>query len=69
MYGVSYFVYDKTLFMCCGDDEYGHPCIYIVKGDMCNKIQIGYGNLARSVCLLHCAYVPNLTSVPLEFQI
>ncbi|CAN7112181.1 unnamed protein product [Brassica rapa subsp. narinosa] len=66
MYGVSYFIHDKTLFMCCGDDEYGHPCIYIVKGDMCNKIQIGYGKVGW---FSHCAYVPNLTSVPLEFQI
>ncbi|KAJ4886837.1 Protein SUPPRESSOR OF NIM1 1 [Raphanus sativus] len=66
MYGVSYFIYDKTLFMCCSDDKDKHPCIYIAKGDVCNKIQIGYGQVGW---FSHCAYVPNLTPVPLEFQI
>ncbi|CDY46891.1 BnaA01g27910D [Brassica napus] len=65
MYGVSYFIYDKTLFMCCGDGS-SQPCIHIVKGDRCNKIQIGYG---EDGWFSHCAYVPNLDSVPLEFQI
>ncbi|RID80315.1 hypothetical protein BRARA_A02986 [Brassica rapa] len=65
MYGVSYFIYDKTLFMCCGDGS-SQPCIHIVKGDRCNKIQIGYG---EDGWFSHCAYVPNLNSVPLEFQI
>ncbi|KAF3528954.1 hypothetical protein DY000_02042554 [Brassica cretica] len=65
-YGVSYFIYDKTLFMCCSDDKDRHPCIYIVKGDVCNKIQMGYGKVDW---FSHCAYVPNLISVPLEFQI
>ncbi|KAJ4886815.1 Protein SUPPRESSOR OF NIM1 1 [Raphanus sativus] len=66
MYGVSYFIYDMTLFMCCGDDETSEPCIYIGKGDVCNKIQIGCGQVGW---FSHCAYVPNLISVPLEFQI
>ncbi|CAH8360693.1 unnamed protein product [Eruca vesicaria subsp. sativa] len=61
MYGVSYFIYDKTLFLCCGDDKSRQPCIYIVKGDMCNKIQIRYG---KTSWFSHCAYVPNLNSVP-----
>ncbi|CAH8388681.1 unnamed protein product [Eruca vesicaria subsp. sativa] len=65
-YGVSYFIHDKTLFMCCGDDRSRQPCIYIVKGDMCNKIQIRYG---KTSWFSHCAYVPNLNSVPLEFHI
>ncbi|KAL0857344.1 hypothetical protein Bca101_062498 [Brassica carinata] len=65
-YGVSYFIYDKTLFMCCSDDEDKHPCIYIVKGDVCNKIQIGYGQVSW---FSHCAYVPNMTSATSEFQI
>ncbi|KAF3532528.1 hypothetical protein DY000_02042606 [Brassica cretica] len=65
MYGVSYFIYDKTLFMCCGDGI-SQPCIHIAKGDMCNKIQIGYG---EDGWFSHCAYVPNLNSAPLEFQI
>ncbi|CAN7074522.1 unnamed protein product [Brassica oleracea var. botrytis] len=65
-YGVSYFIYDNTLFMCCSDDKDRHPCIYIVKGDVCKKIQIGYGKVDW---FSHCAYVPNLISVPLEFQI
>lgn len=64
LYGVSYFVYDNTLVMCCGDDESGKPCIYIVKGDTCNKIHIGAD---RITWFTHCAYVPNWTSVPLEF--
>ncbi|XP_013719076.1 protein SUPPRESSOR OF NIM1 1-like [Brassica napus] len=70
LYGVSYFIYDKTLVMCCGDDESGKPCIYIVKGDTCNKIHIGadLNSLAsRITWFSHCAYVPNWTSVPLEF--
>ncbi|CAH8388687.1 unnamed protein product [Eruca vesicaria subsp. sativa] len=41
---VSYFIYDETLFMCCGDGR-SQPCIYVVKGDMCNKIQICSGEL------------------------
>ncbi|CAG7877303.1 unnamed protein product [Brassica rapa] len=70
LYGVSYFIYDKTLVMCCGDDESGKPCIYIVKGDTCDKIHIGadLNSLAsRITWFSHCAYVPNWTSVPLEF--
>ncbi|KAG2317678.1 hypothetical protein Bca52824_020800 [Brassica carinata] len=62
--GVSYFIYDKTLFMCCSDDKDKHPCIYIAKGDVCNKIQIAYGQVGW---FSHCAYVPNLNSVPLDF--
>ncbi|KAG2306081.1 hypothetical protein Bca4012_084915 [Brassica carinata] len=70
LYGVSYFIYDKNLVMCCGDDETGKLCIYVVKGDTCSKIQLGsdLNRLAsRITWFSHCAYVPNWTSVPLEF--
>ncbi|CAH8260869.1 unnamed protein product [Arabidopsis lyrata] len=38
--GIRYFIYDKTLIMCCGADQTGVPCIFIARGDMCKKIQI-----------------------------
>ncbi|CAH8360694.1 unnamed protein product [Eruca vesicaria subsp. sativa] len=66
IYRVSYFIYDKTLFMCCDNgsrDPYVPciPCIYIAKGDMCNMIPIGSG---QDGWFTHSAYVPNLNSVP-----
>ncbi|KAL1188488.1 Protein SUPPRESSOR OF NIM1 1 [Cardamine amara subsp. amara] len=57
---MSYFIYERTLFMCSGDDETGVACIYIVREDMCKKIQIGFG--IRKCC--HCVYTPNLISLP-----
>ncbi|ESQ48151.1 hypothetical protein EUTSA_v10022098mg [Eutrema salsugineum] len=62
--GVSYFIVDKTLILCCGDDQTGFACIYTVKEDMCKKIQIGSGTIRFS----HCVYLPNFISVPLEFR-
>ncbi|CAH2051465.1 unnamed protein product [Thlaspi arvense] len=41
-YRVSYFIFDKTLFMCMDDYTSGAPSIYIVRGDMCKKIQQGF---------------------------
>ncbi|KAF8089472.1 hypothetical protein N665_0505s0022 [Sinapis alba] len=40
LYGVSYFIYDN---------ETRNPCVYIVKGDTCNKIQIGSDSFASKV--------------------
>ncbi|RID71733.1 hypothetical protein BRARA_C03657 [Brassica rapa] len=62
--GVSYFIYDKTLIMCCGDEETGAACIYIVREDMCKKIQIDLGIVRFS----HSVYLPNFISVPSEFR-
>ncbi|KAL0855435.1 hypothetical protein Bca101_060588 [Brassica carinata] len=62
--GVSYFIFDKTLIMCCGDEETGAACIYIVREDLCNKIQIDSGVVRFS----HCVYLPNFISVPSEFR-
>ncbi|KAG7589128.1 F-box domain [Arabidopsis suecica] len=59
--GISYFIYDKTLIMCCGDHQTGAACIYFVKGDIFKKIQIDSGSVRFS----HCVYLPNLLSVPL----
>ncbi|KAL1188489.1 Protein SUPPRESSOR OF NIM1 1 [Cardamine amara subsp. amara] len=56
---ISYFIYDKTLFMCCVDDETRVYCIYIVREDLCKKIQIGSG----IVRCCHCVYTPSLISV------
>ncbi|CAH8257252.1 unnamed protein product [Arabidopsis lyrata] len=62
--GIRYFIYDKTLIMCCGADQTGVACIFIARGDMCKKIQIGSGFDHFS----HCVYLPNLISVPSEFK-
>ncbi|CAF2127944.1 F-box protein At3g17710 [Brassica rapa] len=62
--GVSYFIFDKTLIMCCGDEETGAACTYIVREDMCKKIQIGLGIDRFS----HCVYLPNFIPVPSEFK-
>ncbi|KAJ0249181.1 F-box protein [Hirschfeldia incana] len=62
--GVSYFIFDKTLIMCCGDEETEAACIYIVREDMCKKIQIGFGIVRFS----HCVYLPNFISIPSEFR-
>ncbi|CAH2051460.1 unnamed protein product [Thlaspi arvense] len=56
----SYFIYEKTLFMCCG---YNNACIYIMRGDTCKKFQIQYG-IGIFVCR-HCVSTPSLISVPL----
>ncbi|EFH61484.1 hypothetical protein ARALYDRAFT_898122 [Arabidopsis lyrata subsp. lyrata] len=32
--GISYFIFDKTLIMCCGEGETGAACIYMVRGGM-----------------------------------
>ncbi|EOA32259.1 hypothetical protein CARUB_v10015520mg [Capsella rubella] len=61
VYRASYFIYEKTLVMCRGDDETGEACIYILREDLCKKIQIG----ARIVRCCHCVYTPNLISLPL----
>ncbi|KAF8089482.1 hypothetical protein N665_0505s0032 [Sinapis alba] len=58
--GISYFLFDKTLIMCCGDEETGAACTYIVREDMCKKIQIGF----EIVRFSHCVYLPNFISVP-----
>ncbi|CAN7117667.1 unnamed protein product [Brassica rapa subsp. narinosa] len=62
--GVSYFIFDKTIIMCCGDQETGAACTYIVREDMCKKIQIGLGIDRFS----HCVYLPNFIPVPSEFK-
>ena len=62
--GISYFIFEKTLIMCCGDQETGAASIYIVREDMCKKIQIGY----EIVRFSHCVYLPNFISVPSEFR-
>ncbi|KAL1202698.1 F-box protein [Cardamine amara subsp. amara] len=62
--GISYFIFDKTLIMCCGDGQTGAPCIYIVREDMFKKIQIE----SRIVRFSHCVYLPNLVAVPLKFR-
>lgn len=36
--GISYFIFEKILIMCCGDEEIGVVSIYIVREDMCKKI-------------------------------
>ncbi|CAE5963157.1 unnamed protein product [Arabidopsis arenosa] len=61
--GISYFIFDKTLIICCGDGQLGAACIYILRGDMFKKIHIDSGIIRFS----HCVYLPNLISVPLEF--
>ncbi|KAG7577643.1 F-box-like domain superfamily [Arabidopsis thaliana x Arabidopsis arenosa] len=58
--GISYFIFEETLIMCCGDDETGAACIYMVRGDMFKKIQIDSGIVRFS----QCVYLPNLLSVP-----
>lgn len=60
-YRVSYFIYEKTLFLCNSDDGTGLICIYIVREDQCKKIQIGSGIF--KCC--HRVYTPNLISLPL----
>ncbi|KAJ4893855.1 Protein SUPPRESSOR OF NIM1 1 [Raphanus sativus] len=73
LYGVSYIIYDKNLVICCGDDETGKLSFYVMKGrDTCSKIQLDSrldGIASWITWFSHCAYVPNWTSVPLEFQI
>ncbi|KAL1188477.1 Protein SUPPRESSOR OF NIM1 1 [Cardamine amara subsp. amara] len=59
VYRISYFIYEKTLFMCCGSNESGVACIYIVRADLCKRIQIDSG--MHKCC--HCVYTPNLISV------
>ncbi|XP_010467502.1 PREDICTED: protein SUPPRESSOR OF NIM1 1-like [Camelina sativa] len=61
VYRASYFIYEKTLVMCRGDDETGVACIYIVREDQCKKIEIG----PRIGKCCHCVYTPNLVSLPL----
>ncbi|CAH2051483.1 unnamed protein product [Thlaspi arvense] len=56
----SYFIYDKTLFMCCG---YSNASIYIVREDTCKKFQIQHG-IGIFECR-HCVSTPSLISVPL----
>nr|AAM65509.1 unknown [Arabidopsis thaliana] len=58
----SYFIFDKTIIMCCGDYKTGATCIYMVRGDMFKKIQINSGIFQFS----YCVYLPNLISVPFE---
>lgn len=29
--GISSFIFDKTLIMCCGDEKTGAACIYILR--------------------------------------
>ncbi|EOA32271.1 hypothetical protein CARUB_v10015531mg [Capsella rubella] len=54
---ISYFIHDKTLFMCCGGSQYDAACIYIEREDLCKKIQIG------QYC--HCVSTPSLIPLPL----
>ncbi|KAL1188476.1 Protein SUPPRESSOR OF NIM1 1 [Cardamine amara subsp. amara] len=61
---ISYFVYDKTLFLCFGDlgrDGIRVACMYIVREDLCKKIQINSGII--QYCR-HYVYTPSLISVP-----
>ncbi|CAE5986255.1 unnamed protein product [Arabidopsis arenosa] len=62
-YPNSYFIYEKTLYMCDGDDETALACIYIVREDLCKKFQIGSGIVSNINCR-HCVYTPNLLSLP-----
>ncbi|XP_010465860.1 PREDICTED: F-box protein At3g17710-like [Camelina sativa] len=60
--GISYFIFDNTLIICCFDIEIGAPCIYMVRGeDMLKKIPID----SEIVWFSHCLYLPSLISVPL----
>ncbi|XP_024012172.1 F-box protein At3g17710 [Eutrema salsugineum] len=61
---VRYFISDKTLIMCCGDDQTLAACIYFVREDLFKKIQIDSGIVLFS----HCVYLPNFIPVPLEFR-
>ncbi|EOA32777.1 hypothetical protein CARUB_v10016087mg [Capsella rubella] len=58
--GIRYFIFDKTLIMCCADGENKVACVYMVRGDMFKKIQIHSGIAMFS----HCLYLPCLVSVP-----
>ncbi|CAG7860705.1 unnamed protein product [Brassica rapa] len=59
-YGKSYFIYDKTLFVCCCENSTSVPCIYIVREDLCKQIHIDSGIF--QCC--HCVYTPSLFPVP-----
>ncbi|CAA7022016.1 unnamed protein product [Microthlaspi erraticum] len=63
-YHISYFIYDKTIFMCCDHDKDLGTWIYILRGDMCKKMKI---HIQMSVNLgrYHCVSTPSLTSIPL----
>ncbi|XP_056850904.1 F-box protein At3g17710-like [Raphanus sativus] len=60
VYRKSYFVYDKTLFVCCFEKSTSVPCIYIVREDLCKRIRIDSGLF--QCC--HCVYTPSLIPVP-----
>ncbi|XP_010468696.1 PREDICTED: protein SUPPRESSOR OF NIM1 1-like [Camelina sativa] len=57
---ISYFIYGKTLFMCCGGHRSGVACIYVVREDLCKEIRIG----TRIFQCWHCVYTPNFISLP-----
>ncbi|KAG2277894.1 hypothetical protein Bca52824_060449 [Brassica carinata] len=59
-YGKSYFIYDKTLFVCCCENSTSVPCIYIVREDLCKQIHIDSGIF--QCC--HCVYTPSVFTVP-----
>ncbi|CAH8330120.1 unnamed protein product [Eruca vesicaria subsp. sativa] len=59
-YGTSYFVYDKTLLVCCCENSTSLPCIYIVREDLCKQIYIDSGIFR----CCHCVYTPGLIQVP-----
>ncbi|CAA7051281.1 unnamed protein product [Microthlaspi erraticum] len=65
LWGIMYFIFDKTLIMCWSEDETGDVCIYLVREDVFKKISMGSGSVLR---YSHCVYVPNLIPVPLEFR-
>ncbi|CAH8306246.1 unnamed protein product [Eruca vesicaria subsp. sativa] len=54
---ISYFFYGKTIVICCGDNETGAACIYIVRSDLFKKFPIG--SAIYHSC--HCVYAPSLT--------
>ncbi|XP_006299977.2 protein SUPPRESSOR OF NIM1 1 [Capsella rubella] len=56
---ISYLVFDKTIFMCCGGCGSKVACIYIVRKDLCKEFQIGSDKCS------HCVYTPNFISLPL----
>lgn len=57
---ISYFIYGKTIFMCCGDYGSEVACIYIVRQDLCKKIQIP----SRIAKCCHCVYTPSFIPLP-----
>ncbi|CAN8255279.1 unnamed protein product [Cochlearia groenlandica] len=55
--GAHYFIYgEKTLIMCCGDHNNRNACIYVMRGDLFEKIPID----CVTDWFSQCVYVPSL---------